>query len=219
MVGRALAAAATTIGLTVAVTGCGSNVIGADGPQPGLAAQVEDSEITLDELDQVTDGLCTIQEADPQAIGTSRAYARSQILQAWVRSLVSAAYAEEHDLDVPTPDARLEQAPGWEDVDEEDQDALRDYVDAFSYSESVLSEAEGERPDPADYDIVINPRFDVELDGEEFVPAEEQLSVPVSDEAAGSDEPPSAEALQDLTDDELCGKRPDPQPAAPIPMG
>lgn len=211
---------ALTIGLALVATGCASNVIGADGPKPGIAAQVEDTEITLDELEQVTDGLCTIQEADPQAVATSRAFAQSQIVRAWVQSLVSAAYAEEHDLDVTAQDPRLEEAPGWDDVDEDDREALQAYVDAFTYSQAVAAAAEGEAPDPADYDITINPRFDVELEGAEFVPADGQLSVPVSEEAALSAEAPTAEDLEELSDDELCGKRPDPAVAPPpAPVG
>ena len=219
-VGRTLSAAVTTLGLAVAAAGCGSNVIGADGPKPGIAAQVEDTEITLDDLTQVTDGLCAIQEADPQAVATSKAYAQAQIVRAWVQALVSAAYAEEHDLDVTAQDARLEQAPGWDDVDEDDRDALQAYVDAFTYAQGVAAAAEGAAPDPADYDISINPRFDGALDGTEFVPAEAQLSVPVSDGAAVSEEAPTAEELQELSDEEICGKRPDPAVAPPpLPVG
>lgn len=222
-VGRTLSAAATTIGLVVGATGCASNVIGSDGPRPGIAAQVEDSEITLDELGKVTDGLCTLQEANPEAPTTSRAYAQSAILQAWVLSLVRAEYVEEHDLEVTTPDPGLNQTPGWDDVDEDDREALTAYVEAFLYSEGAMTamqEAEVEGPDAADYDIVINPRFDLELDGAEFVPAGDQLSVPVSEEGALVTAAPDDAALQELSDAELCGNRPDPDVAPPpVPMG
>lgn len=222
-VGRTLSAAATTIGLVAGAAGCGGNVIGSEGPRPGIAAQVEDSEITLDELGQVTDGLCTLQEANPEAPTTSRAYAQSAILQAWVLSLVRAEYVDEHDLEVSTADAGLEQAPGWDDVDEDDREALQDYVEAFLYSEAAMAamqEAEVEGPDPADYDVVINPRFDLELDGAEFVPAGDQLSVPVSEEGALGTAAPDNAALQELSDAELCGQRPEPEVAPPpIPVG
>jgi hypothetical protein len=217
-VGRTLAAA-TTIGLALVATGCSDNVIGGSGPRPGLAAQVEDSEITLDDLTSVVDGLCTLQEADPAAAATSREFAQSQILQAWVTALVNTEFADEKDIDATAPDPGLEQAPGWDDVDEDDQDALRDYVDAFVYSSAVQDAAGEETPDPADYDITINPRFDVKLEGAEFVPAGSQLSVPVSDEAATKVEPPTQEDLQDLPDDELCGKRPESSEQPSIPLG
>jgi hypothetical protein len=216
-VGRTLAAA-TTIGLALVATGCSSNVIGADGPQPGLAAKVDDAEIKLDDLSSAVDGICTLQAADPNAAATSRAYAQSQILQGWVTALVDAAYADDNDLDLTVPDSGLEQAQGWDDVDEDDQDALRAYVDAFVYSSAVLQSGLDEAPDPADYDITINPKFDIKLDGDTFVPAGEQLSVPVSKEAATDTEAPTPEMIQDLPDDELCGNRPDPEVAPPIPV-
>lgn len=216
-VGRTLASAAT-IGLVVVVAGCSSNLIGADGPQPGVAAQVEDTEISLDDLSEVTEGLCTLQEADPAAAPTSRAFAQAQILQAWVGALVAIQYADDEDLDVTAPDSGLEQAPGWDEVDEDDADALRAYVDAFVHSSAIQQVAEA-APDPADYDITINPRFDVMLEDNAFVPADEQLSVPVSDEAAVDTEAPTNEQLRELSDDELCGKRPAAEPTSPIPIG
>lgn len=218
-VGRTLSVAATTMGLALVATGCTDNVIGEDGPQPGIAAQVEDTEITLDDLTEVTDGLCTLQEADPSAATTSREYAQAQILQAWVAALVAAEFAEDQELAVSAPDPALELAPGWDDVDDDDVDALEAYVDAFVYSSAVQEAAGDEVPDPADYDITINPRFDIRLDGDGFAPAGEQLSVPVSDEAAINTEAPTPEQLQELPDDELCGKRPDPEVASPIPLG
>lgn len=219
-VGRTLGVAAATVGLAVTATGCGSNVIGGDGPRPGIAAEVEDHQITLDELESVVDGICTLQEADETTPGTSRAYAQSQLLQAWVGALVDEQYADDHDLDVSAPASGLKDADGWDDVDEDDQDALEDYVDAFVYASAVKQQlGKDEAPDPADYDIVINPKFDLALDGAAFVPAGDQLSVPVSDEAKMDTEAPSPEALQDLPDDQICGNRPEPAAATPpIPM-
>lgn len=216
-VGRTLASAAT-IGLLLVGTGCSSNVIGADGPRPGLAAQVEDTEITLDQLTEVVEGLCTLQEADPAAAATSRSYAQTQILQNWVGALVAIQYADDEDLDVSAPDSGLEQAPGWDEVDEDDAEALRVYVDAFVRSSAIQQAAE-EAPDPADYDITINPRFDIKLEDSAFGPADQQLSVPLSDEAAINTEAPTEDELRDLPDGELCGKRPVAQPSSPIPMG
>lgn len=218
-VGRTLVVAATTTGLALVATGCANNVIGADGPQPGIAAQVEDTEITLDELTEVVNGLCTLQAADSSAAATSRAFAQSQILQAWVGSLVDAEFAEDQNLDVTPQNPGLELAPGWDDVDEDDRDSLRAYVEAFVFSSAVQEAAADEMPDPADYDITINPRFDVKLEDGAFVPAGDQLSVPVSGEASLETEAPTPEMLQDLPDDELCGKRPEVQEAPPIPVG
>ena len=99
-VGRTVATAAVATGLALAVSGCADNVIGADGPRPGVAAQVEGTDITLDDLAAVTDGLCTLQEADPQAPATSREFAQNQILEAWVSALITAEFADEQDLDV-----------------------------------------------------------------------------------------------------------------------
>ena len=95
---------------------------------------------------------------------------------------------------------------------------MASYVDAFVYSSAVRQEVGAdEAPDPADYDIAINPRFDVKLEGAEFVPAGGQLSVPVSDGAATVVEAPTDDELQELPDDELCGKRPEVAP--PVPLG
>ncbi len=217
-VGRPLSAAAATIGLALVLTGCADNVIGADGPQPGIAAQVEDAEITLDDLTSVVDGLCTLQEADERAAPTSREYAQAQILQAWVTALVDAEFADDQQIDATAQDPGLELSPGWDDVDEDDRDPLRSYVDAFVYSTAVRQAVPDETPDPADYDITINPRFDIKLEGAEFVPAGEQLSVPVSDDAGTEIEAPTPEALEDLPDAELCGKRPD-AAAGSVPLG
>ena len=217
-VGRTLASAAT-VGLALVVTGCSSNVIGADGPQPGVAAQVEDTEITLDELTEVVDGLCTLQEADPSAASTSRAYAQAQILQAWVGALVAIQYAEDEGLEVSAPDSGLELSPGWDDVDEDDADSLRSYVDAFVLSAAIQQETE-ETPDLSGYDVTINPRFDVKFEDSAFEPAGTQLSVPVSKEAEVDNAAPTNEQLLELPDEELCGKRPAPQvEAPPVPMG
>jgi len=218
-VGRPLSAAATTIGLALVLTGCANNVIGDDGPQPGIAAQVEDADITLDDLDSAVDGLCTLQAADERVTATSREYAQAQILQAWVIALVDAEFAEDHQIEATGDDPGLELSPGWDDVDEDDRDPLRSYVDAFVYSSAVRAAATDETPDPADYDITINPRFDVKLDGTEFVPAGEQLSVPVSDEAATAVEAPTAEELEALPESELCGQRPEPGAVPPVPVG
>jgi len=120
---------------------------------------------------------------------------------------------------VTAPDAGLELAPGWDDVDDDDRDALRSYVDAFVYSSAVQQSGTEEVPDPADFDITINPRFDLKLEEGAFVPAGDQLSVPVSDEAATDEGAPTPETIQALPDDELCGRRPDPAAAQPVPMG
>lgn len=218
--GRTLAATATTIGLALVVTGCGDNVIGADGPQPGIAAQVEDTEISLDDLSSVVDGLCVLQAADPNAAPTSRAYAQTEILELWVRSLVDAEFADDQGIDAERQDPALELAPGWDDVHEDDRDSLQEYVDAVLYASAVQEAAgEDEMPDPADYDITINPRFDAELEDGSFVPADDQLAVPVGDDAAVDTEAPTPEMLEDLPDDELCGKRQEAQPTQQIPVG
>lgn len=215
---KKVALGAATIGLALVAAGCSDNVIGGVGPQPGLAAQVDGTEISLEDLDSATDGLCTLQEADPNVPGTSRAFAQSQILQAWVVALIAEEYATDQDLDVQPPDAGLELAPGWDDVDDDDRDALSSYVDAFVFSTAVQQALGEELPDISDYDVTINPRFDVKIEGFDFVPAGAQLSVPVSDEATATDlEPPTVEELRALPEDELCGKRPAAEP--PVPLG
>src|SRR5918999_241340 len=82
-------AATAVLGLTVVLSGCGGNV-GGDGPRPGIAAAVGDTEITLDEIADLTGAYCVLAEEDPQFGATSRAFARTQLLQERVWSEVMA---------------------------------------------------------------------------------------------------------------------------------
>ena len=129
-------------------------------------------------------------------------------------------YADDQDIEVTATDPGLELAPGWDDVDEDDRDALRAYVDASSLvGRSRTGRRRAEAPDPADYDITINPRFDVKLEGTEFVPAGEQLSVPVSDEAATTLEAPTAEDAAGAPRGRAVRQATRPRGASPIPLG
>lgn len=229
-VGRTLGVVAAVAGLAATATGCGTNVIGADGPKPGLAAEVDGSEITLDDLTSVVDGICTLQAADPRTEGTSRAFAQTYLLKTWIDALIDQQYADDNDLSVSPQDPALEQVPGWDDVDEEDRDALVSYVDAVVYAGAVKQQlGKADAPDPGDYDITINPKFDLKPDGTDpqqggasFAAAGDQLSVPVGDEAAAeTTDAPSGDALQSLPDDQLCGTRPaapGPSDALPVPQ-
>ena len=221
-VGRILGVVAAVAGLATLATGCGTNVIGADGPKPGIAADVDGSEITLDDLTSVVDGICTIQAADAQTPGTSRSYAQTQLLETWIDALIDRHYADDHDVTVSPQDPVLEKVPGWDKVDADDRDALIAYVDDVVYASAVKDElGKDETPDPADYDITINPKFDIRPDGYDaqqggaaFTAAGGQLSVPVGDEAAAeTTDAPSPDVVSALPDDQLCGARP--APAAP----
>ncbi|MEZ0578431.1 hypothetical protein [Nocardioides sp. MH1] len=199
--------------MSATVSACGDNVIGSDGPRPGIAADVDGSEISLDDLASVVDGVCTLQAASDTA-ATSRSFAQTFLLEDWVQALVMKEYADDHDLDVTPPPSGLEQAPGWDDIDESDRDALESYVQAAVYASAATKQlGDGDEVDPSDYDISINPKFDLALDGTSWVPAGSQLSVPVSKAGADATAQPSDEEVRALPDDQLCGKR----PAAPAP--
>lgn len=165
-----------------------------------VAASVENDTIALDDLASATAGICVMQGADPKASPTSRAYAESAILQAWIGGLLKRRYAADHDLDVEPQDPGLESAPGWSDVDDRDRRALRAYVQAFVDGSAVEGEAGG-NIDLSGYKVEINPRFDItfdgSLDGGAFVHSD---GSPVA-----QDEAPSRSELAALPDDEVCG--------------
>lgn len=218
---QVLATGVATLGMATVLAGCGGNVIGGDGPRPGVAAQVDDTEISLDDVDRAADAVCVLAEADPVNFGTtSRAHARLSTLQQWVKGVVATEHAEANGIEVP-PVGDLSQIPGWDDLSEDEEDALTEYAEVSQAVPAIAGE--GEEPDLADYDVVINPRYDVRLDSWEDGGGFEQgvmgLSIPVSDEAATEIEAPTGEALQDLPDAELCGERPDPEAAPPLPAG
>lgn len=208
----------------LAVSGC-SNVVGGEGPRPGVAFEVDGTQVTLDELSDLTNGYCTLTEQDPQLGATSRAFAQRFLLERWVDSAIVAELAEEQGIDAPEPRTALGDLPGWSELSEDEQAAVDDYVSALNYAQAVRGAEGYERPDLADYDVVINPKFDAEpvltdQPDEHFAlePAGQQLSFGVSDLAVSGLEEPTLEEVQDLPEAELCGQRPE-QPAPQMPVG
>jgi hypothetical protein len=210
----------------LAVSGCSSNVVGAEGPHPGVAFEVDGSQVTLDELADLTSGYCTLTEQDAQLGATSRAFAQRFLLERWVDSAIVTEFAEEQGIDAREPRTALHDVPGWNELTEDEQAAVEDYVTSVGYAQTVREAAGDDQPDLADYDVVINPKFDAEPvlteePQEHFAlePAGSQLSFGVSDLAVTSVEEPAVEEVADLPDAELCGQRPQQPPPAPMPMG
>lgn len=222
---KVVLAGVTVTGLAMTVSGCGDNVVGADGPRPGVAFQVDDTRVSLDELADLVGGYCTLTEQDPQLGATSRSFAQRVLLERWLDAAIVGAYAEREDIEAPTPRTPLKNIPGWSELSEDEQAAVEDYITAVNRAQAVRGEAEGESPDPDDFDVAVNPRFDAvpqltDAPDEHFAlaPAGRRLSVGVSDLASSSEvEEPSAEEVSRLPESQLCGERPEPQqPQVPL---
>ena len=86
-------------GLAVAATlaGCG---IAADGARPGVAAEVGDTEISLEDVDEAAQELCDLRGEDPLTMGTpvSGAEVRTRALQNLVLRAIADGLAEEYDV-------------------------------------------------------------------------------------------------------------------------
>lgn len=213
---KLIAVTLTTAGLALA-SGCGDSVVGGQPPVPGVAAQVEDSTLELDEVDLLTDAVCESVAQDPTSRATSRALVQEGVVAQWVTAEAARAIAEEQDVTIETPPVDYRTIPGWDDFSEEQQEAVKLYVDAIQYLQAALPEvgsAEGEL-DVSEVDVTINPRFDIDAD-ETIALADRQTSVAVSAEAlAGTADQLSEEQLADLPDSQLCGTRAEPGEASP----
>lgn len=186
------------------VSACGSN----DAPRPGVAAQVDGTTLSLTTLDNLVDAVCIATASSPQGQGTSRGYAAGQEVGTWVTDQAFIQYAAEHGLPGARTAQDLSGVPGIDQMTSDQRAALQDLIDDQAQVQAINKLAGGLRLDPADFDIVINPRFDLSATDQGLVPTDRQLSVAVSGDAlAGGGEPTAAEVAA-LPDSQLCGRRP-----------
>lgn len=209
---------AVVVSLAVLAAGCGSdNLVGGEPPAPGVAAEVEGETLDLDQVDVLTGAICESLENDPTAQGTSRAVVQTSVVAQWVSSEVARELVEQQDVSLEVEPADYGGIPGWADFSEEEQEAVRTYIDAISYLQAAVPEVGDEEGmlDASSVDVTINPRFDLEADGA-IERVDRQTSVAVSSEAlAGTAEQLSPEQVEALPDGQLCGKRTAPAPTAP----
>lgn len=218
---KLIAVTLTTAGLAFLASGCGDSVVGGQPPVPGVAAQVEDTTLKLDEVDLLTDAVCESIAQDPTSRATSRALVQEGVVAQWVTAEAARAIAEEEDVTVESPPVDYRTIPGWDGFSEDQQEAVKGYVDAIQYLQAALPEVGGEQGqlDMSGVDVTINPRFDLAAD-ETLAVADRQTSVAVSAEAlAGTADELSDEQLADLPDSQLCGTRAEPGEASPPPPG
>jgi hypothetical protein len=213
-------------GVAVLASGCSSTVIGADGPQPGVAAKVGDAKLSIEDADEMTDAVCTLQEQNPQAQAVTRAIAEQSVVGQWVQAQAARDLAADQGIDVDAQPFDGSQIPGWDDLTDAEQDALTDYVDDVNYLQAVAPKLKGDKKglDISGVDVTVNPRYDIAVEDQRIVPASNDLSAAVSDESvAGSAKQPTAEQLASLPDSQICGTKPDPsaspsQPPIAVPQ-
>lgn len=209
--------ASAVAGVAVLATGCGAdNLVGGAPPAPGVAAEVEDATLDLEQVDVLTGAICSSLENDPTSQATSRAIVQTSVVAQWVSSEVARELVEQQDVPLDVPPADYGGIPGWADFSEEEQEAVRTYIDAIQYLQAAVPEVGDDEGllDASAVDVTINPRFDLEAEGA-IERVDRQTSVAVSSEAlVGAAEQLDPEQVEALPDSQLCGRR-GPAPAAP----
>lgn len=217
---------AGTVGLAFLASGCGAdNVVGGQAPQPGVAAAVEDSTLTLHDADVITAAVCDGMDADPQAQATTRALVAQGVVAQWITVQGAQELAAKEGIDVEAPPFDRKQIPGWDDLSDDEQQVVGDYADGLSFLQAVGSKLDKKDKDQNGLnldglDVVVNPRYDLRIEDAHLAPASNDLSEAVSEEAsAAATDQPSAEQLQTMPDDQVCGTPQPPQPQGqPLPV-
>ncbi|HWJ81889.1 MAG TPA: hypothetical protein VNS55_06620 [Nocardioides sp.] len=218
------------VGLAVLTAGCNATtVVGAEGPQPGVAARVGDTTLSIDDADLLTDTVCDAQAQNPQAQPTTRVLAEQGIIGQWVTAEAAMQIVDDKGIDVDVQPFDRSQIPGWDDLSEDEQEVVGEYADGLSFLNAAgpkLDQGDESQNglDLSGVDISINPRYDISLQDHRLEASSNDLSVAVSDEsAAGAADQPTTEQLMALPDSQLCGPRPQassPQsPGLPVPQG
>lgn len=228
------------MGLALVVTGCGTdNVIGGDGPVPGVAASVNDETLTIDELDDVVDDYCALYVDYPQADPYPKSFLRRQLVASWVDATAVEQLADEAGIAVPeATDGQVEEA--WAQLGEVDDDNRATFAlltriqslvqdalvqlgqedlgeDGPATQEAADRGLELVRGWLAEQDVTVNPTFGSVTDGTVGTDPEE-LSLAVSDVAReATAQEWSPEYLADLPAVQRCG--PESAPAAQVPLG
>jgi peptidyl-prolyl cis-trans isomerase SurA len=140
---RATATAGVLVGALAGglLSGCG---VADDGGQPGVAAEVGDTTITLDEVDDAAEELCELRGDDPATRGTpvSGAEVRTRALQTLVLRAIADGIADDRDI-VPSPSYANIEA----EADEQGTVQAREVV-GLSYFVNVMQAAGREEAGP-----------------------------------------------------------------------
>lgn len=185
-------------------SGCGSNAA----PHPGLAAQIDGATLSLTDLDSLVDAVCIATANAPQGQATTRGIAASQEVGSWISSQAFIQYAAQHGLAGERTTQDLSGVPGLDQMTADQRAALQNLIDDQAQATAINKLAGGLKLDPADFDIVINPRFDLGVSSAGLVASDHQLSVAVSGAALAGQAQPTAAQLAALPASQLCGKRP-----------
>ena len=216
---------AAIAGVAVLASGCsGSTVIGADGPQPGVAAKVGDEKLTVDDADEITDAVCAAQEQNPQAQATTRVIAEQGVVAQWVTAQAARQLVDQQGIDVQAQPFDRSQIPGFDKLSDDAQDLVGAYADDISFLQAAGPKLKSDKKglDVSGVDITINPRYDITVEDDRLSDVSNDLSAAVSDQSvATSAKTPSADQIAALPDSQICGTRPTPTPSQnpnPIPV-
>ncbi|QYJ04199.1 hypothetical protein KUV85_00530 [Nocardioides panacisoli] len=212
--------AAGVLALGLALSACSSDGVPQTG---GVAAEVADQTITLEDVDVLTDALCTSNAATGDARYTRP---RSQMQGDVLGALTQAAIADELGLAGSVEDpVDTDQVPGWAEMTEDEQRELAEFLDADARLRAVLQEiGDPDEADPqaaaqsglgelarrsteAGIDVTVNPRFGITVEDGAITGAGD-LSTPVGVEATRGQEL-SPDYLASLPEAQLCGARPE----------
>ena len=173
--------------------------------RPGVAAVVDGTDISADDVDRNVDGTCDFLDSQPDALSFPRVTVRRLLVETLVRE--EAARRLVDDLDVELPEEYDDQIAGidlaYAEAPDDQAEAMRTGDKASTYvalagraiGDALLREESGSEPgNPeliaargaeaieewiADNDVELNPTYGLGLDGGTFV-AVDGLSVPAS---------------------------------------
>ncbi|HWU21453.1 MAG TPA: hypothetical protein VN088_08010 [Nocardioides sp.] len=185
-------------------SGCGSH----DAPRPGLAAEVDGTSLSLTALDNLVDAVCIATANAPQGQASSRGYVASQEVGAWITSQAFIQYGAQHGLPGARTPQDLSGVPGIDQMNADQRAALQNLIDDQAQANAINKLSGGLNLKPKDFDIVINPRFDMGVTDEGLVPTDQALSVAVSGDAIAGGGEPTAAQIAALPASQLCGRRP-----------
>lgn len=212
------------------VAAAGLVLSGCGGAQPGVAARVGDDVIALSEVDQDAALVCRALEPTLESPVPMSA-ARAAILGALVKRTIGDQIAEEYGVE-PSQSYRAtvsEQQASLEAVPEETRAATLKYVTAEPYALSMFEAAAtaelradgvaaptvdeiGARAQdifsqwPNDHEVVLDPRFGLEVVDGQIVAADTTVSFGLSPAAvAGTATEPDPLYVQSLPDSQRCG--------------
>ena len=214
-------AVAAAVGLLL--SGCGA--------QPGVAARVGDDSISLSQVDRDAALLCEAFEPQLQGQVYPMRFLRAQVLGSLLERTIGHQVAAEYGVEAGASYQALvsEQRAGYESLPERTRATVLDLATASAYRQSVLEaaadaelRAEGvaaptqqqvaERGQdifnqwPNDHEVVLDPRFGLEVVDGQIASADTALSFGLSAAARdGSAAEPDPTYAQSLPDSQRCG--------------